>query len=85
MTDTSESSETDNHKTRGAKLPPKKGIMNTKESTVNRLCKLMRPEVQADPSEFHDDPDLQDQAELDRMNLIMDFIDQFKNERTNEK
>ena len=59
--------------------------MNTKESTLNRLCKLMRPEVQSDPSEFNDDPDLQDQAELDRMNLIMDLIDQFKNEGTNEK
>lgn len=59
--------------------------MNTKESTLNRLCKLMRPEVQADPSEFNDDPDLQDQAELDRMNLIMDFIDQFRDEKTNEK
>ena len=41
--------------------------------------------MQADPSEFNDDPDLQDQAELDRMNLIMDLIDQFKNEGTNEK
>ena len=59
--------------------------MNTRETTLNRLCKLMRPEVQADPSEFNDDPDLQDQAELDRMNLIMDLIDQFKNEGTNEK
>ena len=59
--------------------------MNTKESTLNRLCKLMRPEVQADTSEFYSDPAIEDQAELDRMNLIMDLIDQFKNEGTNEK
>ena len=62
--------------------------MNTKKTTLDRLCRLMSNDDQplkADPSEFNDDPDLQDQAELDRMNLIMDFIDQFKNERTNEK
>ena len=45
----------------------------------------MRPEVQADPSEFYSDPALEDQAELDRMNLIMDLIDKFRDEKTNEK
>ena len=61
--------------------------MNTKETTLNRLCKLMRPEVEglADPSEFYSDPALEDQAELDRMNLIMDLIDKFRDEKTNEK
>lgn len=62
--------------------------MNTKESTLNRLCRLMSNDDQplkADPSEFQDDPDLDNPAELERMNLIMDLIDQFKNERTNEK
>ena len=58
--------------------------MNTRETTLNRLCRLMRPEVQADPSEIYSDPALEEQAELDRMNLIMDLIDKFKNEGTNE-
>ena len=62
--------------------------MNTKKTTLDRLCRLMSNDDQplkADPSEFQDDPDLDNPAELERMNLIMDLIDQFKNERTNEK
>ena len=55
--------------------------MKTKESTLNRLCRLMSNDDQplkADPSEFQDDPDLDNPAELERMNLIMDFIEDLK-------
>ena len=55
--------------------------MKTKESTLNRLCRLMRNDdlpFKADPSEFQDDPDLDNPAELERMNLIMDFIEDLK-------
>ena len=55
--------------------------MNTKKTTLDRLCRLMSNDDQplkADPSEFQDDPDLDDPAELERMNLIMDFIDDLK-------
>ena len=55
--------------------------MDTKKTTLNRLCRLMSNDDQplkADPSEFQDDPDLDNPAELERMNLIMDFIEDLK-------
>lgn len=55
--------------------------MNTKKTTLDRLCRLMSNDDQplkADPSEFQDDPDLDNPAELERMNLIMDFIEDLK-------
>ena len=58
--------------------------MKTKESTLNRLCRLMSNDDQplkADPSEFQDDPDLDNPAELERMNLIMDFIEDLKTKK----
>ena len=55
--------------------------METKKTTLDRLCRLMSNDDQplkADPSEFQDDPDLDNPAELERMNLIMDFIEDLK-------
>ena len=55
--------------------------MDTKKTTLDRLCRLMSNDDQplkADPSEFQDDPDLDNPAELERMNLIMDFIEDLK-------
>ena len=55
--------------------------MNTKKTTLDRLCRLMSNDDQplkADPSEFQDDPDQDNPAELERMNLIMDFIEDLK-------
>ena len=52
--------------------------MNTKKTTLDRLCRLMSNDDQplkAVPSEFQDDLDLDDPAELERMNQIMDFLE----------
>ena len=58
--------------------------MDTKKTTLDRLCRLMSNDDQplkADPSEFQDDPDLDNPAELERMNLIMDFIEDLKTKK----
>jgi hypothetical protein len=55
--------------------------MNTKKTTLDRLCRLMKPETEFDPAEFDSDTDLDNQAELDRMNDIMNLIEQFKNDK----
>lgn len=53
--------------------------MVNRTGTLERLLGLMKQSnVEADPSDFDHDPDLDDQAELERMNQIMDFIDDLK-------
>tara|TARA_Y100000401_G_C8301347_1_gene214292 strand:+ start:967 stop:1137 length:171 start_codon:yes stop_codon:yes gene_type:complete len=53
--------------------------MPNKTGTLDRLVVLMKEySVEADPSEFDNDTDLDDQAELERMNQIMDFIEDLK-------
>jgi len=52
--------------------------MITKKTTLNRLSKLMSADDQPlkdVPLELLDDPDLDDPAELERMNDIMDFLE----------
>ena len=52
--------------------------MITKKTTHNRLSKLMSADDQPlkdVPLELLDDPDLDDPAELERMNDIMDFLE----------
>ena len=81
MTDISVSNETDNIKHGGRTAPQKVNMVN-RTGTLDRLIGLMKQSnVEADPSDFDHDPDLDDQAELERMNLIMDFIDDLKNEK----
>ena len=54
--------------------------MVNRTGTLERLLGLMKQSsVEADPSDFDHDADLDDQAELERMNQIMDFIDDLKN------
>ena len=53
--------------------------MVNRTGTLDRLIGLMKQSnVEADPSEFDNDTDLDDQAELERMNQIMDFIEDLK-------
>ena len=52
--------------------------MITKKTTLDRLSKLMSADDQPlkdVPLELLDDPDLDDPAELERMNDIMDFLE----------
>ena len=52
--------------------------MITKKTTLDRLSKLMSSDDQPlkdVPLELLDDPDLDDPAELERMNDIMDFLE----------
>ena len=52
--------------------------MITKKTTLNRLSKLMSADDQPlkdVPLALLDDPDLDDPAELERMNDIMDFLE----------
>ena len=52
--------------------------MITKKTTLDRLSKLMSADDQPlkkVPLDVLDDPDLDDPAELERMNDIMDFLE----------
>ena len=52
--------------------------MITKKTTLDRLSKLMSADDQPlkdVPLELLDDPDLDNPAELERMNDIMDFLE----------
>ena len=52
--------------------------MITKKTTLDRLSKLMSADDQPlkkVPLDILDDPDLDDPAELERMNDIMDFLE----------
>lgn len=56
--------------------------MVNRTGTLERLLGLMKQsniEYDPDPCEFDNDTDLDDQAELERMNQIMDLIDDLKN------